>query len=319
MSHLKLIILGASSAIPLSHRYPSAQFLSLANRHFLIDCGEGTQIRLRQENIGFGRIDHILVSHLHGDHFFGLIPLLSTLHLLDRRKPIKIYGPKALKELINSHLSLSNARIGFPIEFIPLDFERKQLIFEDSGVKVHSFPLNHSVPCCGFLFEEKSSPRKMKKGKIAEYGIPFSEIPSIKNGAAWADQFGKLIDNHELTDPPPPPLSYAYCTDTKPVNHLDRYFKGVDLLYHEATFTEEHRERASQTQHSTAAQAAGMAKLTESKHLLLGHFSTRYPKLSDLKEEAAAIFKNCDLVKEGMRIEVFSGDRLPKISLAEVR
>ncbi len=299
MQDLELTILGSSSAIPVGNRSPTAQFLTLSGRHFLIDCGEGTQVKLRQHNIGFGRINHIFISHLHGDHFYGLVPLLTSLHLLDREKEMHLYGPEDLEQAVKAMLDLSGARLRFPLIFHHTSPNSKKRIFEDEALKVYSFPLKHSMPCCGFLFEEKPRPRNMRKDKLEEYNIPVAEIRSIKKGANWENENGEEIANEELTTAAPDPLSYAFCTDTAPVKDLDQYFQNPDLLYHEATFTEELKKRAKQTQHSTAQQAASIAHLVKARHLLLGHFSVRFNDLTPLQEEAAAVFKNSYLALEG--------------------
>lgn len=301
MEHLSLSILGSSSAIPLSNRSPSAQFLSIADEHFLLDCGEGTQVKLRQHRIGFSRIKRILISHLHGDHFYGLIPLLTSLQLLDRQQKVFIYGPEGLKEALLSFLEATKAKIQYPLEFHVLDPAKKSLIYESDQLQVHSFPLRHSVPCFGFLFEEKPRLRKIRKDKIDELKIPVAEIRRIKAGCDWLSWEGETYENKSLTYDPPPTLSYAYCTDTLPVKHLHRYFKDIDLLYHEATFMEKDAERALATNHSTAKQAGQIAEICKSSHLLIGHFSARYRSFQELVDEAKEVFPNTMEAKEGFR------------------
>lgn len=296
---LELTILGASSAIPLVNRNPTAQFLTICNRHFLIDCGEGTQVRIRENGIGFGRIDHILISHLHGDHFFGLAPLLSTLHLLDRNKEINIYGPKGLKEVVNAQIKAQGSWLKFPILFHELNFEGEHYIFEDDMIRIKSFPLNHGINCWGFLFEEKDLPRKMKAEAIEKYSIPVSEIKQIKKGADWTDEDGNLIPNSQLTLDAPKSLSYAFCTDTSPTDDLIEYVDSPDLLYHEATFLDKHKERAAQTFHSTSYQAAEVAKSVNARQLMIGHYSARYTEFDGLLEESREIFPNTILAQEG--------------------
>jgi ribonuclease Z len=298
MQNLELTILGASSAIPVGNRSPTAQFLTLAGRHFLIDCGEGTQVKLRRNNIGFGRINHILISHLHGDHFYGLVPLLTSLNLLDREKEMHLYGPENLKEAVYALLKATNAYLRFPLVFHSTSNQEKRLLFEDKAVSVYSFPLKHSMPCCGFLFQEKPRPKNFKKEKLQEYSIPVAEIRAIKRGEDWVDEKGRTIANEELTTPAPDPLSYAFCTDTLPLKNLDQYFSEPDLLYHEATFTEELKDRAKQTTHSTALQAAQVALQVKAKNLLLGHFSVRYKDLTPILDEAQGVFKNSALAIE---------------------
>ena len=297
---ISLKILGANSAIPLSGRNPTSQFLTISNRHFLIDCGEGTQVQLRRNGVGFGRINHILISHLHGDHFYGLVPLLSTLHLLDRHKEIHIYAPPALEQGIYDLLKLSHATLRFTIVFHALDMKERALVYEDKAVTVHSFPLRHSLPCCGFLFTEKERPRNIRKDALEKYSIPTAEIRQIKQGKDWTDEKGELIENAKLTTAPLKSLSYAYCTDTSPVSNLSELIGlNPDILYHEATFTEEHAKRAKQTKHSTAKQAAEMGISVGTKNLLIGHFSVRYDDLNELLNEAKAVFPNTYLAQEG--------------------
>lgn len=309
MEHLSLSILGANSAIPLSNRSPTAQFLSIADEHFLIDCGEGTQVKLRQHRIGFGRINHILISHLHGDHFYGLIPLLTSLQLLDRRQSLHIYGPANLEVIIRTFLEQSAAKIQYPLEFHALDPERKSTFYESKSLKISSFPLKHSLPCFGFLFEETERPRKMRKDVLDELSIPVAEIRKIKGGADWHSKEGKHYSNSYLTEAAPQAFSYAYCTDTLPIKHLHRYFKSVDLLYHEATFMAKDQERAKQTTHSTTLQAAEIANLVDARYLLIGHFSARYRSFEQLVNESRQIFKKTYEAKEGYRFSL-ERDRL---------
>lgn len=311
---ISLKILGASSAIPLSGRNPTSQFLTISNRHFLIDCGEGTQVQLRRNQVGFGRINHILISHLHGDHFYGLVPLLNTLHLLDRKKELHIYGPAALEQGIYDILKLSHSSLGFPLIFHPLNMKERALVYEDKAVTVHSFPVNHSLPCCGFLFTEKPRPRNFRKEVLEKYRIPVAEIRQIKEGSDWTDEKGNLIPNEELTTDPLKSLSYAYCADTAPVPNLDELL-GIkpDLMYHEATFTEEHRQRAAKTKHSTARQAAEVASSVQPSYLLIGHYSVRYEDLSLLLVEARETFKQTLLASEGFTYRLRSSKSLQSI------
>lgn len=308
---LNLRILGSSSAIPISNRNPTSQFLTIANRHFLLDCGEGTQIQLRKNKIGFGRVNHILISHLHGDHFYGLVPLLTSLHLLDRSKKMHIYGPPALEKGISDILKLSKSSLRFELEFHPLRFDKRDLIYEDEAITIHSFPLDHSLPCCGFLFQEKERPRNFRKDILEKHSIPVPDIKKIKRGADWEDENGNIIKNEDLTTEPSKPLSYAFCTDTAPVENLAELLDAEpSLLYHEATFSEQHRERAAHTKHSTAKQAASMAAKVKAKHLLLGHFSVRYEELDHLVEEAKEEFENSYLAKEDFNFTLKSENEL---------
>lgn len=298
---LELIILGCNSAIPLINRNPTSQFLSLHSRQFLIDCGEGTQVRLRENGIGFSRINHVLISHLHGDHFFGLAPLLSSLNLLDRNKGIHIYGPKGLKEIINLQMKAQGSWLKFPLIFHELDFQKKELLYEDEKISVFSFPLDHRIPCCGFLFEEKPLPRRIIGKRIKELSIPIPEIKKIKNGEDWEDENGEIYGNESLTSKPLPSLSYAFCTDTLPLENLNEFINKPSLLYHEATFLEDQIARAKNTNHSTAKQAGKIASLVGAEHLIVGHFSARYTELNDFVREAKEEFKNSHLAKEGRK------------------
>lgn len=288
-------------------RNPTAQYITLANRHFLIDCGEGTQVQLRKNHIGFGRINHIFISHLHGDHFYGLLPLLSTLHLLDRHKEIHIYCPEPLKEIIECQMRLSEAGFRFKMVYHFLQPNKKHLCWEDNKVQVHSFPVKHSIKCWGFLFSEKPRERNMKSAALKQYNIPVAEIRQIKKGANWVDEKGNTIKNEDLTTKGPPPLSYAYCTDTAPIADLHQHVFQPNVLYHESTFTEEHKLRAKQTKHSTAKQAAEVAKSIEAKHLLLGHYSTRYQDLNPLLQEAKEVFAASVLSKENHVYRIKAG------------
>lgn len=293
----------------MANRQPTAQFLTISGRQFLLDCAEGTQMKLRQNNIGFGRINHILISHLHGDHFYGLVPLLTTLQLLDRQADMHLYGPENLEKAVRSILEASGARIRYPLHFHHTSRSSKKLLYEDEALTVHSFPLQHRMPCCGFLFQEKERPRSMRKEKIQEYDIPVAEIRRIKRGAEFSTGRGEIISNSELTDPAPPPLSYAYCTDTAPVLSLPEIFHSVDLLYHEATFMEKHARRATETYHSTARQAATMAHKLGARHLLLGHYSARYRDLRPLREEAREIFSDSHLALDDHQFLLFRDNK----------
>ena len=308
---LELTVLGSSSALPLSNRNPSSQFLNLSNRQFLIDCGEGTQMQLRRNRIGFSRVNHILISHLHGDHYYGLMPLLTTLNLLDRRKELHLYAPPELEHGIHQSLKLSHSKLKFPLVFHELNFKDREVIYDDRAVRVSSFPLKHSLPCCGFLFEEKQRPRKILKEKIESLGIPIPEIKKIQAGEDWISEHGKVHANSEITTDPADTLSYAYCTDTAPVAHLKDLLKiQPDLLYHEATFEDQHEIRAKDTKHSTARQAGIIAREVDAKQLLIGHFSTRYTSLDNLLAEAREEFEHTMLAKENCTYVLKSGEKL---------
>lgn len=295
----ELTILGSSSAIPTSERYPTAQVLNMLGRFFLIDCGEGTQIQIRRQKIGFGKITRIFISHLHGDHYYGLIGLISTFNLLGLKKDIHIYSPSQLKDIIQPQLDFLKGDLQFDVIFHPLNFKKPQLIFEDKKVEVISFPLKHSINCCGFLFREKQKEANIKKECIEQYKIPIAQIRAIKQGADFVTTDGETIPNSVLTTPPPRPKSYAFCSDTAFYPPIADVIKGVDLLYHEATFTEELRDWADKTYHSTARDAAGMAKLANAGKLIIGHFSSRYKSIEPFLEEAYTIFPNTEAAVDG--------------------
>lgn len=300
----QLTILGCNSAIPTTKRKPTAQLLNVAERLFLIDCGEGTQLQLRQYKIKMQRISHVFISHLHGDHYFGLIGLISTMHLLGREKELHIHGHPKLKEIINMQLDASNTILRYPIFFHPFRFDIPSVILEDDKLTIETIPLNHSIPCCGFLFKEKQQDRRMKKEMIERYDIPLKEVPIIKGGADFVTEEGEVISHWELTSPAVKARSYAYCSDTAFHEPIISQIKGVDLLYHEATFLHELQERAEQTKHSTAFQAAIIAKKSEVGQLIIGHYSQRYNDLTPLLSEAKSTFENTVLGEEGKMYEV---------------
>ena len=300
----ELTILGSSSALPTSERYPTAQVLNVLGRLFLIDCGEGTQIQLRRRKIGFNKINHIFISHLHGDHYFGLIGLISTMNLLGIKSDIHIYSPSELKNLIQAQLDFIKGQMNVKLIFHPLNFKKPQKIYSDKRVEVHSFPVKHSISTCGFLFKEIPKQPNIKKEAIEEYNIPIAQIKSIKAGNDFITEEGKIIPNKKLTTPPPHPRSYAFCTDTAFHEPIIEIIKEVDLLYHEATFLEELQVFATKTKHSTAREAATIAKLARVKKLIIGHFSARYNDATLFEKEAQTVFKNTVAAKEGKTYRV---------------
>jgi ribonuclease Z len=294
-----LLILGSSAATPTANRNPTAQLLNIAERFFLIDCGEGTQIQLRKHKAKFQSINHIFISHLHGDHFYGLPGLLGSMHLLGRKNPLTIYAPKELEEVIQLIHKHSETYLNYPLQFVSLQNKTKQLIFEDDKVEVYSIPLKHRIPTTGFLFKEKPLPRNIDKYKLEKHNVSFSEMHKLKLGFDAQDNNGNTILNSELTINPQLPRSYAYCSDTKYFEEIIENIKDVDLLYHESTFLEDKKDRAKDTYHSTAKQAAEIAKKSNAKKLLLGHFSARYGNLDDFLIEAKTIYQNTELATEG--------------------
>jgi len=299
----KLTILGCSSAIPTIERNPTAQLLNVNERFFLIDCGEGTQVQLRKYQLSYQRINHVFISHLHGDHYFGLIGLISSMHLLGRNKDLHIYAHQELKEIIDLQLAASNTELNFPLFFHPIPDDNEQLLFEDERISVRNILLNHSLKCSGFIFQEKKSKRKIVKDKIEKFNIPYDKYNGIKEGADWIDENGTVIKNKELTTENTPAHSYAFCTDTIYNEALIEKVKGVDLLYHEATFKKELSERAKETGHSTTFDAATIAKKSEVKNLLIGHFSQRYKNPDELLVETKEIFKNTYLAESGLILD----------------
>lgn len=304
----ELTILGSSSALPTSERYPTAQVLNILGRFFLIDCGEGTQIQLRRQKIGFGKIKHIFISHLHGDHYFGLIGLISTLNLLGLKTDIHIYSPSELKDLIQPQLNFIKGEMTVNLIFHPLNFKKRQKIYSDKRVEVFSFPVKHSISTCGFLFKEIQKQANIKKQAINKYNIPIAKIKDIKGGGDFITGEGETIQNDKLTTPPPKPRSYAFCTDTAYYEPIIEIIKGVDLLYHESTFPEEMKDFAKKTFHSTATDAAKIAKLASVKKLIIGHFSARYNDATIFENEARTVFGNTVAAQEGKTYKVNSGD-----------
>ena len=299
MQAFELTILGSNSASPAHNRNPSAQLLNIAERFFLIDCGEGTQMQIRKFKIKFQRINHIFISHLHGDHYLGLLGLLQSMHLLGRRNELNLYGPAELKEIIDIQNKYSQTVLNFPLRFHPLNFNGKNLIFEDEKVIVESFPLYHRIPTCGFKFTEKPGDRKIIPEKMREFNLSHAEIYKLKKGINGINEEGAEIPYHLVSEDPLPTRSFAYCSDTAFIPQNAKYFFGVNALYHEATFLDDMRDRAKATFHSTAREAAEMARIADVKQLIIGHFSARYGNLDEHLKESCSVFPNTLLAKEG--------------------
>jgi len=296
---LKLTILGCYAATPRTFTNPTAQVLEIRNRLFLIDCGEGTQVQLRKNKIKFSKINHVLISHLHGDHFFGLIGLLSTFALLNRTNDLHIYGPKGIKEIICLQLKLSNSWTSYGLVFHELESKESEVVFEDETVIVKTIPLNHRIYTNGFLFQEKIRERKINSVAVQNYEIDKCYYQNIKNGKDIRLDNGLVIANELLSLDPIPPLSYAFCSDTSYNETIIPILNQVDVLYHEATFLESELVLAQKTMHSTAIQAATIALKANVKQLILGHYSTRYENISDFKTEAETVFFNVTLADDG--------------------
>lgn len=296
----ELTILGCGSAVPTSKRNSAAQVLNVLERYFLIDCGEATQHQLRRFRIPYNKINHIFISHLHGDHFFGLIGLLSSLSMQNRRGEMHVYADKRLQEIIEFQLTLMNSKLGYPLIFHHLTRE-ECVIFEDKAVSVTAFPLKHryDAPVCGFLFREKERERTIRKDMAAAWQVPVAFMQYLKKGDDFVTSDGQVVPNARLTVAPPPARSYAYMTDTLYRERFAEYVTGVDLLYHEATYGRELEALAKSTFHSTAEQAACLAKAAGAKKLILGHFSSRYTDPCCLLPEAQAIFPATEICTDG--------------------
>lgn len=301
---MKLTVLGCYAATPRTFTNPTAQLLEIKNRYFLIDCGEGTQVQLRKNKVKFTKISHIFISHLHGDHFYGLIGLLSSFSLLTRVSDLHIYGPKGLKEIIQLQLKLSHSWTNYTIHFHELDSKESELIFEDEKVTVHTIPLNHRVYTNGFLFKEKEGDRKLNMNAIQELAIDVCYYKKIKKGGNITLENGEIVNNEQLTFPGEPTKSYAFCSDTAYTETIVPIINAVDLLYHEATFLESESKLAQKTKHSTAVQAATIALKANVKTLLLGHYSTRYASIAPFKEEALTVFPNVILADDGKTVVI---------------
>jgi ribonuclease Z len=298
-----LKILGSNSAAPAYNRHPTSQLLHVEQYYYLIDCGEGTQMQLSKYKIKYTRISHIFISHLHGDHYLGLTGLLSTMHLNKRTEDLFLFGPAGLAEILILQFKYSDTRLNYKIHFRELTQDR-EVIFENENLTVETIPLNHRIQCTGFLFREKSKKRRLNK-EVLPADLTVQQIIRLKKGEDLYNQQGELLYlNQDLTLPPKPSRSYAYCSDTKYSTCILPQIQQVDLLYHESTFLDEEAARASETFHSTARQAALMAKQANVKQLILGHYSSRYKDLTPFLEEAKEIFPNAILSVEGEDIEV---------------
>lgn len=299
----KLTVLGSNSALPTAERFATAHLLNASERFFLIDCGEGTQIQLRRFRAKFSKIKHIFISHLHGDHFFGLFGVLSTFDLLGRQAPLNIHAHPKLKEILDFH----KKKIGeqrYPILFHPITPGQEGIIHEDSRVVVKTFPMKHRIPANGFLFRERDQPRSLRKDAVVRYKIPIKEIQHVKNGADLHID-GRIIPNKALTLPPYKARSYAFCSDTGYDTDIIPYIKNVDILYHEATFRANMADHARETLHSTTTQAATIAKRADAGRLVIGHFSARHKReLDEMLQEARDIFPETYLAGDGYEYEV---------------
>lgn len=304
MEKFELHILGCGSALPTTRHFPTSQIVNVRDKLFMIDCGEGAQLQFRKSRLKFSRLNTIFISHLHGDHCFGLLGLVSTLNLLGRTAELHIYSPKGLEELMTPMLNYFNHQMTYKILFHEFETKEQAVIYEDRSLTVTTIPLRHRLPCCGFLFAEKQRPNHILRDMVDFYQVPVYELNRIKNGADYVTPDGEVIANARLTRPSAPPRSYAYCSDTIFLPSIVEQIKGVDLLFHEATFADEDAPRAKETYHTTAAQAAEIAREAGVKKLVIGHFSARYDDENILLEEASAVFANTQLAKETLCIPV---------------
>lgn len=301
MSKPTLSILGCGSALPTHRNFPTSQILEMRDKQFMIDCGEGTQIRLRQMGLKTNRLGHIFISHLHGDHCFGLIGLISTFGMMNRTAELHIHAQADLEKILQPQLDYFCADLSFKVIFHHINPRKHELIYEDRSVSVYSIPLKHRVPCCGFLFEEKPKDRHIKRDMIDFYKIPTWRIPKIKQGEDFVTDDGEIVANHRLTTASEKPIRFAYCSDTAYSEKIIPIIEGVDCLYHEATFMDDELLRSKQTEHSTAKQAATIALKANVKKLIIGHFSARYINQKAIQEEAKTIFANT-ILGEDMKV-----------------
>ncbi|WP_134088753.1 ribonuclease Z [Olivibacter sp. XZL3] len=300
----EVTILGSNSATPLFGRHHTAQILNCNEVISLIDCGEGTQLQLQRYGFKVNRIKYVFISHLHGDHYLGLVGLISSMHLNGRKEDLHVFGPEGLKEIIDLQLRYSDTYLRYNLIVNVTNPQTAETILSDSNFEVMTFPLSHRISCTGFLFREKQRLPRINKEAIAALDIPTRYYPLLKRGMDYTDREGKVFPASDLTTPAPAPRSYAFCSDTVNIKTYWPYIKAVDLLYHEATFLHEMLTRAEETFHTTALQAAEIANAVEAKKLLIGHFSARYKDLQPLLKESRSVFANTDLAIEGETFEI---------------
>ena len=304
MEPFRVHILGCGSALPTLRHFPSSQIVEVREKLFMVDCGEGAQMQLRRCHVRFTKVGHVFISHMHGDHCFGLIGMISTFGLLGRTATLHIHANELLGDMIKRQMDLFCHDLGYEVEFHPIDATRREVIYEDRSLTVETIPLVHRLPTCGFLFREKPLLPHIRREKIDFYGIPTSQIQNIKNGADWIMEDGTVIPNSQLVTPADEPRSYAYCSDTRYMPELHLQLKGVTTLYHESTYGEDNLQMAQKYNHSTARQAAVVARDAEVGQLILGHYSSRYEDENVLLEEAREVFENVRLANEMDVIDV---------------
>lgn len=304
METFDLHILGCGSALPTLRHYPASQVLNIHDKLFMVDCGEGAQLQLRKTKLSFSRLNRVFISHLHGDHCFGLLGLISSFSLLGRTATFHVHAPAELERLLTPLIAYHCKGASFDVEFHSFDTATSQLIFEDKSVSVTTLPLRHRIGCCGFLFREQPRLPHIRRDMIDYLGIPLYEIARIKQGGDWTKPDGEVVANERLVTPAAPPRSYAYVSDTAPCQDIVPLLHGVNLLYHEATFAEDRASRAAETFHSTARQAAEIARAADVKRLVIGHFSSRYDDESQLLAESQEVFPETVLAREGLQLHV---------------
>lgn len=297
----ELTILGSGAALPTAKRKPTAQYLCCNDRHLLIDCGEGTQNELRKNKIHFQKITHILISHLHGDHYFGLVGLLSTLHLLGRNQGITIYGPEELEQIVRLQLEVGGARLGFELTFVPLNGKEHKMIYSDKLIEIWTFPLNHRIPTNGFRIQEKQKDRSIDGERFKAAGLSLTCIPFFKRGEDVVLEDGTVVPFKKYTFDPPKPKSYSFCSDTKYDERIIPFIQDSTVLYHEATFLDALKERAKATHHTTALEAGNIAHKSNAGKLLIGHLSARYDDSAEHLIEVKNQFENAVVVADGDR------------------
>lgn len=298
-----VLILGSGSALPTISSNQTSQVIEMGNQLFLMDCGEGTQVELRRNKVKVQKINHIFISHLHGDHFFGLVGLLSTMHLLGRKTDLYIHGPKGLQEIVEIQFRNAGSHLAYTMNFNIVE-KGGQVVYEDKKLSITALPLHHRIPCFGYRFQEKEKPRKLIPEALEKYKIPTYARHALTQGEDFRGEDGRLVSNDLLSVKAEEAKTYAFCSDTAYFSKLIPFIKQVDLLYHEATFLESERERAIKTFHSTASDAAKIAKEAAVKKLLLGHFSNRYKAKDGFLQESRPFFKNSFLAEEGIVYKV---------------
>ncbi len=304
MEPFKIHILGCGSALPTLHHYASAQVVEMRGKQFMIDCGEGTQMQLRRSRIRFTKLSAVFITHLHGDHCFGLIGMISTFGLLGRTAKLDVYAPKELELMLQEQMRMFCHNFDYEVVFHAVDTRKQQVVYEDRSLTVESIPLEHRMPCCGYLFKEKATLPHIRRDMIDFYQIPVSQINNIKAGSDWITAEGESVPNSKLVEAADQPRSYAYCSDTRYIPTLHERIRGVTALYHESTYGEDNLLMAEKYYHSTARQAALVARDAGAGKLLLGHYSSRYEDENVLLNEAKQVFENSFLCDEQMVFEL---------------